>query len=234
MESNRERPVCPRDGSQFVPVRGVPFVRGTVRVCPGHRPAQNVYVRLVFFLPKFWGLWLLTDMDFTSLDGDSTGYKSMQLFLCDLWQLGGSSCLLESIQSAHFVTHRIVLYDLCHESKQGNCHSVSCFPCGGLLVHYIVSEILMAFFFASPVRSAGKENHQAVVKLPFILPSTPRDPLGLEENAAKMQKLDIWTAQREKWNEKDFKMSDNPKENHFPRQLIAGALGTGGRQRSTF
>ena len=49
VELNRKRPVCPRDGSQFVPV-GVPFVPGRVPVCPGHRPAQNVYVYW-FFLP---------------------------------------------------------------------------------------------------------------------------------------------------------------------------------------
>ena len=35
VEFNRERPVCPRDGSHFVPGR-VPFVPGTVPVCPGH------------------------------------------------------------------------------------------------------------------------------------------------------------------------------------------------------
>ena len=40
-----------RDVSQFVPGMGpnlsqggVPFVPETVPVCPGHRPAQNVYV----------------------------------------------------------------------------------------------------------------------------------------------------------------------------------------------
>ena len=31
---------------------GVPFVPGTVPVCPGHCPAQNIYVYWVFFLPE--------------------------------------------------------------------------------------------------------------------------------------------------------------------------------------
>ena len=43
VELNRKRPVCPRDRSQFVPGKG-PVCAMTVRVCPGHRPAQNVYV----------------------------------------------------------------------------------------------------------------------------------------------------------------------------------------------
>ena len=40
VEFNREWPVCPRDGSHFVP--------GTVPVCPEHRPAKNVYVYWFF------------------------------------------------------------------------------------------------------------------------------------------------------------------------------------------
>ena len=50
VELNKQRPVCPRDGSQFVP-GGVPFVQGTVPVCPGHRPAQNLYVYWFFSCP---------------------------------------------------------------------------------------------------------------------------------------------------------------------------------------
>ena len=60
VEFNRERPVCPRDGSRdgshFVPER-VPFVPGTVPVCPGHRPAENVYVYW-FFLARLMGAHL--------------------------------------------------------------------------------------------------------------------------------------------------------------------------------
>ena len=48
VELNRERPVCPRDGSHFVP--------GTVPVCPRHRPAENVYVYW-FFLARADGVW---------------------------------------------------------------------------------------------------------------------------------------------------------------------------------
>ena len=36
VELNRERPILSRGGAPFVP--------GTVPVCPGHRPAENVYV----------------------------------------------------------------------------------------------------------------------------------------------------------------------------------------------
>ena len=48
-ESNRKRPVCPGTGPNLSR-GGVPFVPGTVPVCPGRRPAQNVYV--YFFLPE--------------------------------------------------------------------------------------------------------------------------------------------------------------------------------------
>ena len=55
VELNRKRPVC-----RFVPGTGpnlsrggVPFVPGTVPVCPGHRPAQNVYVYWFFSCPEF-------------------------------------------------------------------------------------------------------------------------------------------------------------------------------------
>ena len=37
-------PICPAEG--------VPFVSGTVPVCPRHRPAQNVYVYWFFFLAR--------------------------------------------------------------------------------------------------------------------------------------------------------------------------------------
>ena len=50
-----------RKHGRFVPERGprlsrgeVPFVPGTVPVCPGHRPAQNAYVYW-FFLPELAG-----------------------------------------------------------------------------------------------------------------------------------------------------------------------------------
>ena len=51
VELNRERPDYPRDGSGLSQEQ-VPFVPGTVPVCPGHRPAQNVYV-YCFSLGRF-------------------------------------------------------------------------------------------------------------------------------------------------------------------------------------
>ena len=65
VEFNRQRPVCRRDGSglsqgraPFVPITGsglsqgrAPFVPITVRVCPEHHPAQNVYVYWFFSCP---------------------------------------------------------------------------------------------------------------------------------------------------------------------------------------
>ena len=50
VELNRERPVCPRTGP-ILSRGGVPFVPGTVPVCSGDRPAENVYVYWFFFLP---------------------------------------------------------------------------------------------------------------------------------------------------------------------------------------
>ena len=52
VELNRERPVFPRDG-YHLSRGGVPFVPGTVPVCPGDRPAENVYVYWVFSCPTF-------------------------------------------------------------------------------------------------------------------------------------------------------------------------------------
>ena len=46
--NKQKRPVCPKDGSQFVPETIVPLVPGTVPVCPKHRPAHNVYVYCFF------------------------------------------------------------------------------------------------------------------------------------------------------------------------------------------
>ena len=74
--SQGRTPTCPRDKrdkmaillwnetekGRFVPGTGpilsrggVPFVPGTVPVCPGHRPSENVYVYWVFFLARFKG-----------------------------------------------------------------------------------------------------------------------------------------------------------------------------------
>ena len=50
VELNRERPVCPRTGP-ILSRGGVPFVPRTVPVCPGHCPAENVYVYWFFSCP---------------------------------------------------------------------------------------------------------------------------------------------------------------------------------------
>ena len=60
----QKRPVVPGTGPSLS--RGwVPFIPGTVPVCPGHRPAQNVYVYWFFFLSengvvRKWGRMDLT------------------------------------------------------------------------------------------------------------------------------------------------------------------------------
>ena len=51
VELNRERPVCPRDGSHFVPGRG-PICPRDGSCLSGHRPAENVYVYWFFSFPK--------------------------------------------------------------------------------------------------------------------------------------------------------------------------------------
>ena len=43
--------LVPGTGPIFLSRGGFPFVPGTVPVCPGHRPAENVYVYWFFFLP---------------------------------------------------------------------------------------------------------------------------------------------------------------------------------------
>ena len=47
-ELDRKRPVCPRDGSQFVPGTG-PICPSDGPVCARHRPAQPVYVYWFFY-----------------------------------------------------------------------------------------------------------------------------------------------------------------------------------------
>ena len=50
MEFNRKRPVCPRDGPGFSRGR-VPFVPGTVPVCPEHRPLKK-FMFIGFSCPR--------------------------------------------------------------------------------------------------------------------------------------------------------------------------------------
>ena len=62
VEVNRKRPVCPRDGSQFVPGMGSRLSQKRGPVCPEHRPAQNVYVHCFFSCPNIGRMFWIPDV----------------------------------------------------------------------------------------------------------------------------------------------------------------------------